>query len=400
MKRITFYTLFPGYEDFHFWKDPGQIPFRFKKKGYKVKILTRKNGDYPHTNKYLEVEFINEKKIFGKDIGLFLYFFNNSKQIDILNIFQLHSWEGLLAAYFFKLFNPNGFVYLKMDNCHHSGIYGWEKIFDKKLVPASFLAAPKETFYWKIKKYLIKNIFIKKIDLFSVEDEDSKEYFENKYWFFKDKLIVAYNGHTIELISKDFKVKTFEEKENLIIAVGRLGTYQKNTLNLLEGFAATAKQHNWNLKLAGPIDPSFDTEIDKFFSKYPELKERISFLGNLEKSELFDLYNRSKIFLLPSNFEGFAIVYSEAMYFGNAIITTPYTPVKKIVTEYKLGILVEPEKPQEIGKAILDLISNVEMAKQMSENARNFALANLNWNTIVENIQKEINKRSYSTKNL
>jgi glycosyltransferase involved in cell wall biosynthesis len=400
MKRKTIYTFFPQYEDFHFWKDPGQIPYRFSKLGYDATIITRKNGEYPITSKFVKIKFISTKKLFGIDISLILFFLKQSKKIDVLNIFHLAKWENLLSAFVYKLFNKHGFVYLKMDNCHNSGIYPWEKIFNKNIVPVSFLASPKETLKWKIKKFFIKNIFIKKIDLFSVEDVESKEYFENKYDVFKNKLLVAYNGHTIDFVNKNIKIKSFEEKENLIITVGRLGTFPKNTFNLLKGFALTAKMHNWQLELAGPIDPQFVADKDKFYKANPTLENRIKFVGNLEKTELFDLYNRAKIFLLPSNFEGFAIVYSEAAFFGNAIITSAYTSVKNIVTESKLGLLAEPESPQEIGDAIMQLILNEERTKRMSQNSRDFALVNLNWDKIVEMIQTEIDKRDYDTKSL
>ena len=393
MKTKTFYTLFPGYEDYHFWKDPGQIPYRFSKLGYETRIISRKNGSYPDTDKFIKTDFIQSKKFLGKDIGLLSYFIKNSKKMGVLNTFHLHDWEGLLAAFIYKTINRKGFVYLKMDNCHSSGIYPWEKIFDKELQPVSFLATPKESVTWKIKKFLIKHLFIKKVDLFSVEDEESKDYFENKYTFFKGKIIVAYNGHTIDLVNKNLKVKLYEEKENLIITVGRLGTFQKNTLNLLEGFATTAMEHNWNLELAGQIDPKFVAKKDYFFKKHPELENRIKFVGNLTKPELFDLYNRSKIFLLPSNFEGFAIVYSEAAFFGNAIITSPYTSFKHFITEENLGLLVEPEKPYEIGIAILELINNQERIKNMSDQASKFAVENLDWDKIINKINKEILKR-------
>lgn len=393
MNNNTFITFFPNYEDFHFWKDPGQIPYRFGLLGYKAKILSYSNGEYSVTKKYLDIEFIKNQKLFGRDISLIKYFLKNSKNIDVLNVFHLHSWESFLAAFIYKIVNKKGFVYLKMDNCHSSGIYPWEKIFDKEIQPVSFLATPKETLNWKIKKFLIKNLFIKKIDLFSVEDEESKEYFENKYSFLRDKIIVAYNGHTIDLVDKNIIVRPFEEKENLIITVGRLGTFPKNTLNLLKGFAATAKEHNWNLELAGPIDPKFVTEKDDFLNKHPELKNRIKFVGNLAKPELFNLYNRAKIFLLPSNFEGFAIVYSEAAFFGNAIITSPYSSVKNIVTEEKMGLLVEPEEPEQIGSTIFKMINYTKQLKYFSLNSRKFSESELNWDEIVKKINKEIMER-------
>ncbi|MGK9369483.1 glycosyltransferase family 4 protein [Melioribacter sp. Ez-97] len=395
MKTKTFLTFFPGYEDFHFWKDPGQIPFRFMRLGYKSKILTRKSGDFLISKKYLDVEILEVKLFLGKDISTISYFLKQGKNIDILNIFHLHCFESLLAAYIYKLRNPKGFVYLKMDNCHSSGIYPWEKIFDKKVVPVSFLAKPNETFKWRIKKFLIKNLFIKKIDLFSVEDEESRKYFENKYSFFRNKIIVAYNGHTVDFVQSNIKVNSFEEKENLIITVGRLGTFQKNTLNLLKGFAETAKQHNWNLELAGPIVPDFSAEINNFMVLHPELSKRIKFLGNLDKPELYNLYNRAKIFLLPSRFEGFAIAYSEAAYFANAIITSPYTSISNILIKEEFSVLVAPEKPEEIGQALLRLINNPAQLQKYCSNSKKFAENNLNWNEIVKKIDKRIMKRFY-----
>ena len=393
MKRKTFATFFPNYEDFHFWKDPGQIPFRFSKLGYQTKIITRKRGDYPDTLKYVKLSFLPEKRWLFGSINLILFFLRNSKKTDVLNVFHLHSWESLLAGFLYKIFNKKGFVYLKMDNCHASGIYNWEKIFDPNIEVSPYFAVPKETGKWKLKKFLIKNYFIKRIDLFSVEDEESKSYFENKYSFFKKKIIVAYNGHTIDLVNRKLDVKNVEEKEDLIITVGRLGTLQKNTLNLLKGFASTAKKHYWKLALAGTVEVNFDFEIRNFFKMYPELKNRISFLGSLSKSELFDLYNKSKIFLLSSNFEGFAIVYPEAAYFGNAIITSPYTSFGTIVTRERLGSLVDPEEPEEIGNSLLTLINDEKKLKECSANAEKFANKELGWDKIVAKINSEVESK-------
>lgn len=394
MVRKSFATFFPSYSDFHFYKDPGQIPFRFSKLGYKSKIICSENKDYSQTKNFLQVDIIQKKTFLGFGYSIYYYFFKNSKKIDVLNMFHLDYWENLLAAFLYKLFNKKGFVYLKMDNCHNSGIYSWEKIFDRSIIPTShFKFLEEKNLKNKIKKYLIKNIFIKKIDLFSVEDEESAKFYEKKYSFLKDKLITIYNGYTVDLdINQDFHLNSFEEKENLLITAGRLGTFQKNTMNLLEGFATTANQHNWKLKLAGPIDKDFVVHINNFFNKNPELKSRISFLGNLSKPALFDLYNKAKIFLLPSHFEAFSNVYSEAMYFGNAIITTPFTSLKEITLKNKIGLLIDPNKPEEIGSAILKMISNPDSLKLFGENARKFAIENLNWDKIVNKINSIINK--------
>lgn len=61
------------------------------------------------------------------------------------------------------------------------------------------------------------------------------------------------------------------------MTVARLGTKQKATDILLQGFAKTADMHNWNLKLIGTIDDNFRKYITSFFVQYPNLKERIQF---------------------------------------------------------------------------------------------------------------------------
>jgi len=391
MKTNTFLTFFPGYEDFHFWKDPGQIPYRFKRLGYNSKILVKKEGDFPITKRHVDVEYFKNVIIFKRKFGVIHYFIKNSKEINVLNIFHIDSFESLFVAFIYKLLNKKGFVYLKMDNCHFSGIYNWEKIFNPNINPAIFLEKQKENMRWNIKKFLIKNFFIKKVDLFSVEDDESKNYFENKYSFFKNKIVVAYNGHTIDLLNKNIIVKSFNEKENLIITVGRLGTFQKNTLNLLEGFMASAKKHSWNLELAGSINPNFIAEKDDFIRQHPELSSRIKFLGNLDKLELSELYNRAKIFLFPSLFEGFSIVFAEAMYFKNAIITSPYTSLTNIVNTENIGLIVEPTKPKDIGGALLELINNVEELENYCNNSRKFAEINFNWDNIANSINQSIN---------
>lgn len=65
-------------------------------------------------------------------------------------------------------------------------------------------------------------------------------------------------------------------------------------------------------------------------------------VGNIEnKNLLYDYYNRAKVFLLTSRLEGFAIVYPEALKFGNYIITTDVGGAKDITNNGQIGIVTE-----------------------------------------------------------
>src|SRR5690606_8696614 len=123
-------------------------------------------------------------------------------------------------------------------------------------------------------------------------------------------------------IERSISVKPFHEKENIILAVGRIGTYQKNTELLLEALL-NVDLNNWKVFILGPIEENFTAYISNLFTAHPNLKDKIIFAGNItDRLELFGWYNRAKILCMTSRFEGFPITFSEALYFGNYIITT------------------------------------------------------------------------------
>jgi L-malate glycosyltransferase len=392
MKK-RYISLFPPYKDIHFYKDPGQVPFRFMKLGYNVKIVCYKNEKYYYeTIKYLHMQNIPNNRLTRKyDLGMVTYLIINSLKIDILNIYHLN-FQSLLFAFIYKLINPLGFVYLKMDNCHYSGTYPWEKIFDQTKKPDKIFKiynSKKERRHNKI----IKKYFINKIDLWSVEDEGSRKYYEKNYQFLKNKFITVFNGHAIDL-NKKYKLKSYSEKENIISTASNLGTYNKATDILMESFRRIVHKCNYDLHLAGTIEPQFEEYIYSYFKKNPELKNRVIFHGSLKKDELYDLYNRSKIFCLPSKFEGFAVVFPEAMYFKNAIITTPYVSPRDLIKDHRIGLIVEKDDPKALAKALIKLIRNNEMMKKYGKNAHRFAKQELNWDNIILKLNKEIERRT------
>ena len=153
-----------------------------------------------------------------------------------------------------------------------------------------------------------------------------------------------------------------QEKKKIIITVGRLGTEQKATENLVEAFKKIAEKiPDWKLVLVGSMTPEFKQyitriQIDNNFNN------RIITTGEIKnKTKLDMLYSKSAIFVLPSRWEGFALVMLEALEKGCYFIGTEgIAPIRDVIVNDKLGKIVEIDKIDELALAILKTVENKE----------------------------------------
>lgn len=389
MNGKTFCTVFPGYKDYHFFKDPGQLPYRFSKLGYDSVIVCYGRGrSFPETEKYLRVKALPDGWLARRlNASVILYLLANAKKIDILNVFHL-AWPALLFVYIYKTLNRRGFAYLKLDNCVFSGTYPWEEDYS----PDSGERRGRVSVRRRIKSCLARRFFLGKIDLWSVEDEYSREQYEERHEFLRGRIMTVTNGHTSDLPGSA-SAGSLEEKEEMILTAGRLGTHQKATEVLLEAFRLAAPGNSYTLHLAGPVEPAIESYAESFLDQNPELRDRVIFHGPLGRDELYSLYNRSQIFCMSSRYEGMAIVFPEAMYYRNAIVTTNPVSLKYFIDRYGAGITVAKDDPEALAGALTRLITDNELRGKMAEAAFKTATNLMNWNRIAGELEVEINRR-------
>ncbi len=377
MKRFVLFS--PDYKDDWFYKDGAQLIVQMKKFEFAPEVLVfdhRRN--FPISEEKLIVSKIDPHKFNWGNLTIFFYLLKNAKSIKVFMCYHVN-FSSLFQLFAYKIFNPAGFAYLKMDNNHRAiEKYGWETIWEKRVA------------FWKIKKVLMKFVFIKKINLFSIEDNISKDYFEEKYPFLKDKLILLYNGFTAK--KEEYTQIVWSEKKNYILSVARFGIYEKATEVLLEAFANTKTRHNWKLILCGTIDPGFEKYVTEYFKKHSDLKERVLFTGHLIRNELFDFYRQAKIFALPSRSEGFPNAISDALFFKNAIITTNRVAINDLFNN-KMGIVINPDNVKELEDAMSSLILNEELVKKYGEEAQRFAARKLDWSLNATFLYNEMRER-------
>lgn len=134
-----------------------------------------------------------------------------------------------------------------------------------------------------VKKWMINSFC--KVDLFTVGtisvEQILRNLFDRKGWKCLNRCHPCLDKETFDNLG--LSEISYKEKENLIISVGRFGSYQKNTDMMLDAFEKIDLK-NWKVRLIGPITDSFATNtvskyterIEAFYKKRPDLRKKLS----------------------------------------------------------------------------------------------------------------------------
>lgn len=309
---------------------------------------THLNEDMPKTLR--GVTFHPVKHGENKSLNIYFlkiisYLFRNARKIDCLMTFHIFMKAGRIALVY-KLLNPRGKSYVKLD----IPTYVADRISD---------LFKEQGFKSRIKQRFYKSYF-NKVDLFSCESSDAYERImgdELLRLYFKDKLIILENGCDDELIvGSGIVPKSFAEKENIFMTVGRLGTFEKHT-ELILGALKNIEMKDWKFYMIGPIEEHFKPYIDTFFLENPHLKDKVIFTGAIyEKKTLWEYYSKAKVFILSSRTESSGIVLYEAKIFHNYIISTPVGAANDVIAD-GCGCITDMNSPSAMADVMDEIIS-------------------------------------------
>ena len=88
-----------------------------------------------------------------------------------------------------------------------------------------------------------------------------------------------------------------------------------------------------------------------------ELQNSVRLVGPISDDEKVDFYNLAEVYILPSKFEGFGIVFIEALSCGVPVIASNAYGCPEGLMHGKLGTLVDPDDSDSIAKAIISNLS-------------------------------------------
>ncbi len=116
------------------------------------------------------------------------------------------------------------------------------------------------------------------------------------------------------------------------------------------------------------------------------IQHKVKFLGRQGRAQVAKLIQGCEVFVLPSRSEPFGIVLTEAMACKKPIVATTVGGIPEIIQDGTDGILVEPDNPNALAEALLNVLQN---------QALRLSIAHTGYMTVVKQFSSEKTGSSY-----
>jgi glycosyltransferase involved in cell wall biosynthesis len=101
-----------------------------------------------------------------------------------------------------------------------------------------------------------------------------------------------------------------------------------------------------------------------------DILSRIVFHGRVEEDTLRAFYRNCDVFVAPSRYESFGLIFLEAMIFGKPVIACDAGGAPEVVTHGVTGLLTKPGDPITLAAALETLLTDSAMRSAMGAAAR------------------------------
>lgn len=181
--------------------------------------------------------------------------------------------------------------------------------------------------------------------------------------------------------------------KNILLSVGRLVERKgfDKVIEALPEIAGAVENLVYVIVGEGPDRQRLGQKITKSQNhKNIKIKDRennnpkIIFTGEVSEDEKLTWLELCDVFIMPAresrdDVEGFGIVYLEAGMADKPVVAGKSGGASEAVVDGQTGILIDPERTEEVAGAVIKLLKDGELRKEMGENGRGRAEKYFNW---------------------
>lgn len=124
-----------------------------------------------------------------------------------------------------------------------------------------------------------------------------------------------------------------------------------------------------------------------------QLADRVTLFGKLPPAEVSARYSQASLLVMPScvrnnDRDGIPNVLLEAMVMGIPVVSTRVSGIPELVRNDETGLLVEPDDPEALAKAIARLITDPILAERLARAGRELVLQEFNIYKSAQRLQR------------
>ncbi len=212
----------------------------------------------------------------------------------------------------------------------------------------------------------------RKSDVIVTVSNNSRKDIVNLLVIPEEKVVVTYEASKFSIngFNKaeyiEGSLPSYGIKGQYILSVASLFPH-KNLDMLIKSFALIKDKIEHRLLLVGMR--KFGTKkVEDTLKKNNISQERVLLLGHVSDSELYSLYKKASLFVLPSLFEGFGIPLVEAMSFGCPVAASDRTSIPEVLGD--AGILFNPKDTASIAEAIYTVLTDERLRVNLIKRGR------------------------------
>lgn len=229
---------------------------------------------------------------------------------------------------------------------------------------------------------IMEKVYLRRIDGFIFNSRNTAESVGNLLPDLSTRpSIIAYPGRD----ALPVKPGTAQNEGLRILFTGNL--IRRKNLHLLLEALVPLSSFRWTLDICGEtgIDPPYMDELRAFISSHG-WASRVFFHGRVSDEELTEFMEHSDLLAVPSSWEGFGIVYLEAMSAGCIPLAGKRGGTSEIIKDHENGFLVNPD-PDSIHTIIREVLESPELKTSLRQNAILRALEFPTWRKTMTGIR-------------
>ncbi len=279
--------------------------------------------------------------------------FINSLKADILH---LDSVSPSIARMIFRI--KSSIVCTIHDPTPHSGEKSWRNSLWRKLT------------FPHVKHYVVHSHF-------------SKNILKKSYKIEEEKISVI--PLSIYSTYKFWHVGKLGKMDRQILFFGRLSQYKGIEILIQAMKLVAQKLSNVKLIIAGKPVPRYPQPEIPMLENNCEIKLICRFIPTSELSHLFE---KSSICVLPYLDATQSGVVLTSFALNTPVVASFVGGIPEYVVDGETGILVPPKDPERLAEALICLLSNSDLRKEMVENIKNGRTGIPSWNQISEMLRQ------------